>query len=96
MQHAPGKPGPAAGGQPTANAFARAVLAADRAGARVPLEPTIVGSSGLAVRGALAQRRERVRRSAAGGAAPCEQCGREWCAPGDFLGPRCRGTRGAP
>lgn len=96
MQHAPGKPGPAAGGQPTTNGFIRAVLARSAAGERVPLEPSIVGSSAAAVRGALAQRRERVARSSAGQAAPCEQCGREWCAPGDFLGPRCRATRCAP
>ncbi len=63
------------------------------AGGRVALEPAVVGSSAAAVRGALAQRRERVRRSTTPNPAPCEQCGRELCAPGDYLGPRCRGSR---
>jgi hypothetical protein len=73
----------------------RGFTPADAAGGRVPLEPAVCGSSAAAVRAALAQRRERVRRSSAGESAPCERCGREWCVRGSYLGPACRAKAGA-
>jgi hypothetical protein len=71
----------------TARAYSSSMVnleALDRAG---------YGASQAATRARQAARRERVARSSAGVSCPCEQCGREWCLAGDYLGPSCRGAR---
>ncbi len=66
--------------------MARIILTVENAAANLSLMP--VGASADAQRMHQAQRRERISR---GGC--CEQCNRELCLPGDFLGPRCRNLR---
>ena len=57
------------------------------------LDAKSYGASAESTQARQAARRERVARSSAGVSCPCEQCGREWCLAGDYLGPRCRGAR---